>query len=208
MKTLRQFTTKVREEIYDTLMFCRSCIPKSLNLLKGVISHKLLRSSSSEYVRFRKFFTWLVCRSNRLSFAYCLECYLFAVFQEPFPGGMKTFFKTFEKCSGKTSLVSLFWCSTIPLLSSPQRCSVKKVFLEISQNSQEKICARVSFLINLQAWDDCFCKGKLVVELLLKRSLEFSICSFVYYIRSNPQRSWPDSLKILFKKFIVIFGKT
>ena len=32
-----------------------------------------------------------------------------------------------------------------------QRGSVKKVFLEISQNSQENICARVSFLIELQA---------------------------------------------------------
>ena len=31
------------------------------------------------------------------------------------------------------------------------RCSVKKVFLEISQNSQEKTCTRVSFLIKLQA---------------------------------------------------------
>ena len=29
--------------------------------------------------------------------------------------------------------------------SSAQRCSVKKVFLEISQNSQENTCARVSF---------------------------------------------------------------
>ena len=28
-----------------------------------------------------------------------------------------------------------------------QTCSVKKVFLEISQNSQENTCARVSFLI-------------------------------------------------------------
>ena len=28
-----------------------------------------------------------------------------------------------------------------------QRCSVKKVFLEISQNSQENTCARISFLI-------------------------------------------------------------
>ena len=27
------------------------------------------------------------------------------------------------------------------------RCSMKKVFLEISQNSQENTCARVSFLI-------------------------------------------------------------
>ena len=32
-----------------------------------------------------------------------------------------------------------------------QRCSVKKVSLEISQNSQENNCARVSFLIKLQA---------------------------------------------------------
>ena len=32
-----------------------------------------------------------------------------------------------------------------------QRCSVIKVFLEISQNSQENTCARVSFLIKLQA---------------------------------------------------------
>ena len=32
-----------------------------------------------------------------------------------------------------------------------QRCSVKKVFLEISQNLQENTCARVSFSIKLQA---------------------------------------------------------
>ena len=47
-----------------------------------------------------------------------------------------------------------------------QRCSVKKVFLEISQNSPESTCARVSFLIKLQArsatllkkrpWRRCF----------------------------------------------------
>ena len=33
-----------------------------------------------------------------------------------------------------------------------QRCSVKKVFLEILQNSQENICARVSFLIMLHVF--------------------------------------------------------
>ena len=32
-----------------------------------------------------------------------------------------------------------------------QRCSVKKVYLEISQNLQKNTCARVSFLIKLQA---------------------------------------------------------
>ena len=31
------------------------------------------------------------------------------------------------------------------------RANVKKVFLEISQNSQENTCARASFLIKLQA---------------------------------------------------------
>ena len=35
--------------------------------------------------------------------------------------------------------------------SSCRRCSVKNVFLEILQNSQEDTCARVSFLIKLQA---------------------------------------------------------
>ena len=39
----------------------------------------------------------------------------------------------------------------ILLLRSVQRCSVKKVFLKISQNSQENTCARVSFMIKLQA---------------------------------------------------------
>ena len=32
-----------------------------------------------------------------------------------------------------------------------QRCSVEKVFLEISQNPQENTCAKVSFLIKLQS---------------------------------------------------------
>ena len=35
--------------------------------------------------------------------------------------------------------------------SSHRKCSVKKVLLEISQNSQENTCARVSSLIRLQA---------------------------------------------------------
>ena len=35
--------------------------------------------------------------------------------------------------------------------SSAQRCSAKKVFIEISQNSQENTCVKVSFSINLQA---------------------------------------------------------
>ena len=46
-----------------------------------------------------------------------------------------------------------------------QVCSVKTLFLEISQNSQENTCARVSFLTKLQAFDSdkniqTFCKLK------------------------------------------------
>ena len=45
-----------------------------------------------------------------------------------------------------------------------RRCSVKEVLLEISQNSQENSCTKVSFLIKLQAstllkirlWHRCF----------------------------------------------------
>ena len=33
---------------------------------------------------------------------------------------------------------------------SHRRCSVEKVFLEFSQNSQENTCARVTFLLKLQ----------------------------------------------------------
>ena len=42
------------------------------------------------------------------------------------------------------------------LRSSHQKCYIKKVFLEISQNSQESTCVRVFFLQNISG--DCFCK--------------------------------------------------
>ena len=35
--------------------------------------------------------------------------------------------------------------------AAPQECSVKKVFLQISQNSQKNTCARGYFLMKLQA---------------------------------------------------------
>ena len=39
-----------------------------------------------------------------------------------------------------------------------RRCSVKEVFLEISQNSQENTCARASFFNKVAggAWHRCF----------------------------------------------------
>ena len=46
-----------------------------------------------------------------------------------------------------------------------QRCSVKKVFLKISQNSQENTCARASFLIKLQASVSNFIKKETLAQV-------------------------------------------
>ena len=48
----------------------------------------------------------------------------------------------------------ILWCQIVEAIfrSSYQWCSVKKMFLEISQNSQENVCAWFSFLIKLQAF--------------------------------------------------------
>ena len=61
-------------------------------------------------------------------------------------------------------LVSITFTFYILLKAVFQRCSVNKVFLEISPNSQETTCARISFLIKLQAW------GLRPATLLKKRS--------------------------------------
>ena len=57
----------------------------------------------------------------------------------------------FEKI--KWVLADFFGISNTYIEAVIQTCSVKKVFLEISQKSQENPCARVLFLIKLQTWD-------------------------------------------------------
>ena len=42
------------------------------------------------------------------------------------------------------------YCSWVNLEAAVQKCSVKKLFLEISQNSQENACAIVFFSIKLK----------------------------------------------------------
>ena len=60
-----------------------------------------------------------------------------------------------------------------------QRYSVKKAFLEISQNSQENTCARVSFLIKLQAWPTTFLTEHL--WWLLLRILLLTAAVYVFW---------------------------
>ena len=62
----------------------------------------------------------------------------------------------------------------------PQRCSVKKVFLEISQNSQESTCARVSFLTKLQAKACNFIKKATLAQAFSCEVFEISKNTFSY----------------------------
>ena len=61
-----------------------------------------------------------------------------------------------------------------------QRCSVKKVFLEISQNSQENTCARDSFLIKLQASGLFFIKKEFLPQVFSCAFCEISKNTFFY----------------------------
>ena len=65
-----------------------------------------------------------------------------------------------------------------------QRCSVKKVFLKISQNSQENTCARASFLIKLLAEACNFIKKEALAQVF---SCEFcEIFKNTYFYRTPP----------------------
>ena len=68
-----------------------------------------------------------------------------------------------------------FKTDPIPRLSEAvvQRCSVKKVFLEISQSSQENNCARASFLMN-------FIKKETLAQVLFCEFCEISKNTFLH----------------------------
>ena len=83
--------------------------------------------------------------------------------------------------------------------SSRPRCSVKKVFLEILQNSQESTCTRVSFLIKSRAatllkkrlWQRCFpvnfakfLSTPFVIKRLCRLLLFLGRTSFLYVVRN------------------------
>ena len=61
-----------------------------------------------------------------------------------------------------------------------QRCPVKKVFLKISQNSQESTSARVSFLIKLLADVYNFIKKETLAEVFSCEFCEISKSTFLH----------------------------
>ena len=70
----------------------------------------------------------------------------------------------------------MYW----PCRSSQQRCSVKKVFMKISQNSQENTCARASFLIKLQVEACNFIKKETLTQVFSCEFCEIFKNTFSY----------------------------
>ena len=110
-----------------------------------------------------------------------------------------------------------------------QRCSVKKVFLEISQNSQENACARVSFFNKISKntfcyrtpSGDCFCfinqhhieKGALKTlkfesEKRWKPAIEtFIRRNWIYLIRHWTRITHKSIISILSFLFLIAYIK-
>ena len=60
--------------------------------------------------------------------------------------------KALNKQKKLANILLTFFLKYLNLEAVDQKCSVKQVFLEISQNYQENTFAKVSFLIKLQVW--------------------------------------------------------
>ena len=116
----------------------RRCFP--LNLEK-FLRTPFLQNTSGRLLLHRE--TKIAFRLKALFFLKNIFCLYFSPIAKLWPR-KKVIFKVF-----------VFWkySKTLTFKSSHQRCSMKKVFLEISQNSQENTCARASFLIKLQAYN-------------------------------------------------------
>ena len=60
-----------------------------------------------------------------------------------------------------------------------QKCSVKKLFLEILRNSHENTCVRVSFLIKVQAEARNFIKKETLAQVFPVNFAKFLITPFL-----------------------------
>ena len=80
---------------------------------------------------------------------------------------------------GSYFATSLEWYADLEAVA--QTCSVKKVFLEVSQNSQENACARVSFLVKLCRPQACnFIKKETLAQVFSCEFCEISKNTFSY----------------------------
>ena len=71
-----------------------------------------------------------------------------------------------------------------------QRCSFKKVFLEIWQNSQEKTCARASFLMKLLVKANNFIKKETDTNVMLTQMFSCEFCEIFKNIFLTEHLHW------------------
>ena len=83
--------------------------------------------------------------------------------------------------------------------------SVENVFLEISQNSQQNICARVSFLKKLQAVGTGFWYSESLAQLFSCKFSEIYMNTFFYRTPLVTASVFPNTIVFMFlnKNFIV-----
>ena len=132
--------------------------------------HKIhITSSEMKKVTLKNFIrNFIFSRQHKLSALVDIACIFHKNVNLDFPYTLQFFFSSFvciveERTSPPVFSLSLtvhskshgFSWSKLEKLSSDRnshwRCSVKKMFLEISQNPQENTCARVPFSVKLQA---------------------------------------------------------
>ena len=85
------------------------------------------------------------------------------------------------KCENTIGVSYFCWlCKTVKAEAVIRRYSARKVFLEIPQNTQENTCARVSFLIELQAEACNFFKKETLTQVFFCEFCEISKNTFCY----------------------------
>ena len=88
-------------------------------------------------------------------------------------------------------LITIFWEAVV------QRCSVKKMLVQISQNSQENTCARVS---GLQLYQQRVASGRLLLEV----NYSHHRIRFTYWEWMNiPVLSWSVFIRTLTKLYLL-----
>ena len=81
----------------------------------------------------------------------------------------------------------------------------EKLFLEISQNSQRKTCARASFLIKLQTWGLNFIRPATLLKKRLWRRC-FAV-NFTKFLRTLFLQNTPKRLLLEFQVFSVLLWR-
>ena len=126
-----------------SIKWLESGIERTIRL--ALLKKTILRIIAPKYKYLMTLFTSLATCVDAGKFFYILHSWFF----------WRNYYKiefNFERFRKRLSLKWLPFVWNHPSEAASRGVLLQKVFLEISQSSQENTCARVSFLIKLQAW--------------------------------------------------------